>query len=377
MTAQDSHTGRAWIELNRAALHHNVHALETLLPPRCKLMPVVKANAYGHGATLVAKELSRGGIEALCVATAAEGVELRENGVTAELLVLGYTDPRQASLLNRYDLTQTVTELAYANALNACGEPIKVQLKIDTGMHRLGERWDDSEHMARIFGCRNLHTTGAFTHLCADGTTSPGDRAFTSEQSRRFYDAVSTLRKRGCVCPRVHLLASYGLLNYPEIGGDYARIGIALYGVLSTKRDMECCPVDLWPVLSLKARIAQVRELRHGESAGYDLQFAAQRDARLAVLTIGYADGLPRSLSCGVGAVLINGHRAPIAGRICMDQTLVDITDIPRVSPGDTAVLIGKSGTLEIFACDLAEQSGTISNEILSRLGARLERLIL
>lgn len=366
-----SPTGRAWIELDMAALRHNVKALRALLPKGCELMPVVKANAYGHGAILISQELNRAGIKAFCAATVSEGVELRKNGIAGELLILGYTHPSQFPLLSRYGLTQTVTECSYAEALDACGEEIRVQLKIDTGMHRLGERWDSMDALVPIFACRNLKITGAFTHLCADSTTSPRDRAVTMAQSRRFYDCISRLRARGCVIPKVHVLASHGLLHYPEIGGDYARIGIALYGVLSSGRDGEVCPVTLRPVLSLKARVAQVQELRQGESAGYDLKFTAQRDARIAVLTIGYADGLPRCLSCGVGSVLIHGRRAPIVGRICMDQTLVDVTDVPNVLPGDTAVLIGKSGTEEITACDLAEQAGTISNEILSRLGAR------
>ncbi len=165
-------------------------------------------------------------------------------------------------------------------------------------------------------------------------------------------------------------------MNYPELGGDYARVGIALYGVLSGKSDHVKFPVDLWPVLSLKARVAQVRELQKGESAGYDLQFTAKRRSRIAVLSVGYADGLPRSLSCGVGNVILRGRKVPIVGRICMDQTLADVTDIPGVSSGDEAVFIGSSSGQEITACDMAEQAGTISNEILSRLGGRLERVV-
>ena len=175
--------------------------------------------------------------------------------------------------------------------------------------------------------------------------------------------------------PKVHALASYGLLNYPEIGGDYARTGIALYGVLSCASHAVPRAAALQPVLSLKTRVAQVQMLQPGERAGYDLRFTARRETRLAVLSIGYADGLPRSLSCGVGAVLLHGCRAPVVGRICMDQTLVDATEIPETAPGDEAVLIGNSGAEKITACDVAEAAGTISNEILSRLGARLERI--
>ena len=368
--------GRAWIELDTDALRHNVEVLRDSLPAGCALMPAVKANAYGHGAVLVARELNRMGIGAFCVATVAEGAQLRRGGITGEILVLGYTHPRQFSLLHRFRLTQAVLENTYANELDRCGAPVEVQVKIDTGMHRLGERWDDLDKLSEIFACKNLHVTGAFTHLCASSSSARSDRAFTLAQAEAFYRALDALRGRGCVCPKAHLLSSYAVVNYPELGGDYARVGIALYGMLSSKEDTKNCPLELRPVLSLKARVAQVQRLCRGEGAGYDLQFTAQRDTRLAVLAIGYADGLPRSLSCGVGSALLNGRRAPVVGRVCMDQTLVDVTDVPEVAPGDAAVLIGVCGEQEISACEVAEQAGTISNEILSRLGARLERIV-
>ncbi len=369
-------TGRAWVELDRAALLHNVDALRDLLPPGCRLMPAVKANAYGHGVVWVAQELNRAGVNAFCVATAQEGAELREHGVAGDILVLGYTHPTQIPLLRQYSLTQTVLDRAYAETLNTSDGETLAQVAIDTGMHRLGLPWDDLDQLTAVLSLPNFHVTGAFTHLCADTTMSPGDKAFTKEQGKRFSLAVDGLKKRGYSLPAVHILASYGLLNYPELGGDYARVGIALYGVLSGKSDHVKFPVDLWPVLSLKARVAQVRELKKGEGAGYDLQFTAKRRSRIAVLSIGYADGLPRSLSCGVGNVILQGRKAPIVGRICMDQTLADVTDIPGVSFGDETVFIGSSSGQEITACDMAEQAGTISNEILSRLGGRLERVV-
>lgn len=365
---------RAWVELDREALAHNVAVLRRLLPPHCTLMPAVKANAYGHGAVPVARELNRLGLQAFCVATAQEGAELRAGGVQGEILVLGYTHPQQARLLHQNHLTQTVVDHSYGMALEAQNVPLEVHLKLDTGMHRLGEGSDRVDTLVPLFACRNLKVTGAFTHLCAAGTASPEDRAFTLSQGRAFCTALARLEAQGCPIPKRHLLSSYGLLHYPELGGDYARVGIALYGVLSSPADLTRCPVTLRPVLSLKAQVAQVRTLEAGEQAGYDLQFTAQRPTKLAVLTIGYGDGLPRSLSCGVGAALVGGRKAPIAGRVCMDQTLVDVTDCPPVAPGDTAVLIGTSRGLEITACDLAKETGTIANEILSRLGTRLER---
>ncbi|MCI9552331.1 MAG: serine racemase VanT catalytic subunit [Acutalibacter sp.] len=348
---------RAWIEMDRAALRHNVEALQKRLPPGCALMPAVKANAYGHGAVSIARECQTMGVDAFCAATVEEGVELRENGIRGTILVLGWTDPRAAVQLHEHKLTQTVVGLAYAQELDRLGKPIQVHVKIDTGMHRLGLHWEDLEGMAGIFSRENLRVTGAFTHICAD--------SMAKEQGRRFYRAVAGLKGHGYNIPKIHLLASQGLINHPELGGNYARVGLALYGVGAP---------ELRPVLSLKARVAQVRELPAGEGTGYELRFTSQRPSRIAVLAIGYGDGLPRSLSCGAGRVLLHGKRAPIAGLICMDQTLVDVTGLPHVSPGDTAVLIGKSGGSEITAAEMAEQAGTIPNEIFSRLGRRLGR---
>lgn len=347
---------RAWIEIDRGALRHNVKVLQSLLPPGCALMPAVKANAYGHGAVLIARKCQEMGIHAFCAATLNEGIELRQNGIKGEILILGWTHSGQASLLHEYNLTQTVMSCAYARDLDSYNQFIQVHIKIDTGMHRLGIAWDRRSEIADIFHFPNLQVTGAYTHLCCD--------SLAEEQGRRFYAAVE-----GFPIPKLHLLASDGLLYHPELGGDYARMGIALYGATTACHGLR-------PVLSLKARVAQVRELPAGESLGYELQFTARRPSRIAALTIGYGDGLPRSLSCGVGNVLLHRQKSPVAGMICMDQTLVDVTDIPEVSVGDIAVLIGKTGTEEIRAVDMAVQAGTISNEILSCLGPRLDRIV-
>ena len=347
---------RAWIEIDRGALRHNVKVLQSLLPPGCALMPAVKANAYGHGAVLIARKCQEMGIHAFCAATLNEGIELRQNGIKGEILILGWTHSGQASLLHEYNLTQTVMSCAYARDLDSYNQSIQVHIKIDTGMHRLGIAWDRRSEIADIFHFPNLQVTGAYTHLCCD--------SLAEEQGRRFYAAVE-----GFPIPKLHLLASDGLLYHPELGGDYARMGIALYGATTACHGLR-------PVLSLKARVAQVRELPAGESLGYELQVTARRPSRIAALTIGYGDGLPRSLSCGVGNVLLHRQKSPVAGMICMDQTLVDVTDIPEVSVGDIAVLIGKTVTEEIRAVDMAVQAGTISNEILSCLGPRLDRIV-
>ena len=369
-------TDRAWIEISKENLQHNAAVLQHLLPSGCQLMPAVKANAYGHGAVLVSKELQQMGITSFCVATVTEGIELRRNGIKGEILILGYTHPEQFYLLRRYKLTQTVIDYEYGKQLNGYGKKIKVHIKIDTGMHRLGERADRIEEICDIFKLENLMIRGAFTHLCGDESRKEPDFSFTQSQAAAFYQVIDELKNRGHDCGKVHLLASYGLINYPELAGDYARIGIALYGVLSNRSDSAECPVNLKPVLSIKTRIAQIKDLYTGESAGYGLQYVADSDRKIAVLPIGYADGIPRALSCCHGNVLINGKAAPIIGRICMDQMMVDVTGIPNVTTDSIAVIIGRSEDLEITAYDLADESSTITNEVLSRLGNRLTRII-
>ncbi len=373
-----SPTSRAWIELDLDALRQNVALLQKCVPDGCRLMPAVKANAYGHGAIPIARELNRLGIDCFCVACAAEGIELRRAEITGEILILGYTHPTEFPLLRRYRLTQTVTDYAYAEKMQQSGIRLHVHIAVDTGMHRLGIRCEDIEHIAAVYQMKNLLVDGIFTHLSACDSAAPDCHAFTESQILAFRQVVKALSQEGISCKGIHLLSSYGMLNYPEAAESYVRPGIALYGLFSTEDDTrnlhELCPLK--PVLSLKARVASVRALYAGESVGYGLAFTADHDMQVAVLSIGYADGLPRELSCGNGSVLIDGQRAPIIGRICMDQTLVDVSQISDVKQGDTAVLIGISGSERITAGELAGKCHTIANELLSRLGSRLERIM-
>lgn len=368
--------GRAWIEVSRSALAHNVAYLRSRLPETCRLMPAVKANGYGHGGVLVARALNELGVDAFCVASAQEGVELRQQGIFGEILVLGCTQPEDFPLLCKWDLVQTVVDYPYAQLLHAYGRPLTVHIAVDTGMHRLGERSDHLSEILKIYELKNLRVEGLYTHLCVSDSLEPEALQYTKMQAKAFYAVVNAVQARGYAVPRLHMQASYGVLLHPELSGDYARVGIALYGLLSTGEDTARWGRELRPVLSLKTRVASIRTLYQGESAGYGLCYTAPTDRTIAALAIGYADGLSRSLSCGKGAVLIRGCRAPIIGRICMDQTLVDVSDIPDAVPGDSAVLIGASGGLTISACDLSRAAGTITNETLSGLGSRLERVL-
>lgn len=413
-TAYASSRSRAWAEINLSSLTHNVRYLQSLLPARCTLMPVVKANAYGHGAALIAGALYAQGVRSFCVACVSEGMELRSQNIAGEILVLGYTHPDQFPLLDQYALTQTVVDHAHALTLSsyACSasrhsflgrrqkgsdlraiSPLPVHIAIDTGMHRLGTPAENVELIREMFALPGLQITGMYSHLAAADGTDPASRSFTEEQINAFYRLTPQLgkcldgyaascsprriSKTASPCVKLHLQASYGILNYSLPDMNCARPGIALYGLLSNAADTHAYADRLQPVLSLRARVASVHQLSPGESAGYDMAYTATRPTTIATITIGYADGLPRSLSEERGTVLLHGKPAPIVGRICMDQLLADVTAIPEVNPGDIATLIGNDGQESISAADLADACGTITNELLSCLGPRLERVAL
>ncbi|MDE6675387.1 MAG: serine racemase VanT catalytic subunit [Acetatifactor sp.] len=383
---------RAWAEIDLAALAHNVRYLQSLLPDRCALMPVVKANAYGHGAGLIAGELNALGIRSFCVACVSEGIMLRQQNIAGEILVLGYTHPDQFPLLDQYALTQTVVDHAHALALSAyacsasrhnrpsaqAASPLPVHIAVDTGMHRLGEPAGHTAQIREMFTLPGLQVTGMYTHLAAAGGMDTASQNFTQEQIDAFYQLAEQLEedsKAESPGVKLHLQASYGILRYPLPDVDCARPGIALYGLLSNAADTRAFADKLRPVLSLRARVASVHQLSPGESAGYDMAYTATRPTAIATVTIGYADGLPRSLSEGRGTVLLHGQHAPIVGRICMDQLLADVTAIPGVKPGDIVTLIGSNGEKSISAADMADACGTITNELLCCLGPRLERV--
>lgn len=366
---------RAWAEISLNALRHNAMLLQNILPGRCKLMAVVKANAYGHGDLLVAKALNQSGIRAFAVATLEEAIHLRVNGVLGEILILGYTNPKNIACLVRYRLTQTVFDQSYARALNAGGKKVNVHLKIDTGMHRLGLDYTDLSGMESIFRCKNLNVTGIFSHLCISDSLAEEAVSFTNTQIRRFYNVITCLERKGYDTGKIHIQSSYGILNCPDLSFDYARAGIVLYGVMS-RNDRTRIQLDLRPVLSVKARIASVKEIKAGESVSYGKEFTAETNMRIATVTIGYADGIPTVYSRAGAHVLLHSERAPITGRICMDQLVIDVTHIAGVKPDDVVTLIGTDGAERIRCEEMAEKCGMITNELLSRLGSRLNRVL-
>jgi len=376
-TPLTQNTNRSWIEVDLNNLKYNAKILQAVMQKGCELMAVVKAEAYGHGAIKVSACLNQMGVKAFAVATIEEGIELRQHGIQGEILILGYTNSTNVKQLHRYKLIQTVIDYNYACLLNDVGYDIKVHIKIDTGMHRLGLEKEDVNKIAEIFEFKHIEVSGIYTHLCVSDCNNEDTIEFTHLQISTFNSLIQTLTQRGIKLPKIHIQSSYGLLNYPELQCDYARIGIALYGVLSVSDNETKLQPDLRPVLALKSQIALIRDVKSGESIGYGRTFITKKDSRIAVLPIGYADGLPRNLSCGKSEVLINGSRVPMIGRICMDQLIIDITEAPEVEIGDTVTIIGRDGNDEISAAEVAENADSITNELLSRMGARLNRIYL
>jgi len=366
---------RVWAEINLDNLAHNLGQLQRIVPPGTAIMAVVKADAYGHGAYGIAKRLEDEGVGFFAVAEVDEGVALRRRSIRGEILVLGYTVTSRLQDIVRYSLTQTAVDAEDAERLQAYGASMKIHVKIDTGMGRLGESFEHPDRILSMYRHNRLQVTGTFSHLASADQQDSEGRMFTSAQIRRFQEILGQIRSAGYDPGRLHIQSSYGILNYEMKGMDFVRPGIALYGLLSSDEDKTRSVVDLRPVLSLKASVVLVKKVREGEAIGYGGSFTASRNSVVATLSVGYADGIARKLSEKGGWVLIRGQRARIIGRICMDHMLADVTDIEGVHQGDTATLIGEDGGQTITAGELARRAGTITNEILASIGSRVERV--
>ncbi len=366
---------RAWIELDREALVHNLNTVRRLLPEGCRLMPCVKANAFGHGAVQVSQVLMEEGVRDFCVACLTEAIELREAGIEGQILILGYTDPADFPALIKYNLSQTVVDCGYGKLLSSFGQPMHVHIAVDTGMHRIGERAEHVDEIAALWQLPNLIIDGVYSHLCVSDETSEESRAFTLKQKACFDQLVDELHKRGINGFMTHIQASSGAANYPDFRYDIARIGALIYGNEGTMEDQVPARLGLRRVIRLKARISTVRKLYPGDTVSYGRVFKADHEMLCASVGIGYADGIPRQLS-NSWHVLVNGVDCPIIGMLCMDSFMIDVTAVPDPRQGDEVVLIGRSGDLEIRACEIAHKAGVNTNAIVSILSRRLGRVI-
>lgn len=363
---------RSWIEISIPTLIKNTQLYQQNIQDNSSIMAVVKADAYGHGAVEVSRALQESGITDFAVSNILEAGELREAGIKGQILILGYTPIEDLNLITKYDITQAIISSDYADDLIASNLPIKCQYAIDTGMNRIGLDADKIEEcekeIRRVAG--KLQLTGLFTHLCVADT--PSEDVFTNEQQEKFKRVVESISDLHL--PYIHSLNSAGGLWHQDGFSNLNRLGIIMYGL---KPDyLNALPDGIEPVMEWKSVVSMVKSVHPGETIGYGRAYKAQKEMRIATIPTGYADGYNRALS-NKGYVLVAGKRAPIVGRVCMDQFMVDVTTIPDVKPYDEVVLIGKSGDEILTADDMAQMLGTIGYEVVCDVGKRVQRVFM
>lgn len=372
---------RTWAEVSLDNLEHNYRAIKNHIPEGCRFLGVMKADAYGHGAVPLSHALCELGAEYLAVSNLEEAIQLRRGGVRAPMLILGYTPASFADTMVFMDITQEVHSLEYAKeldtALAGTNYILNVHLKLDTGMTRIGFFAYDHERtlpeLLEVCGLPHLHVEGVFTHFCVADSKAPEDEAFTRTQYARFTAMLDALAAHGIRPELRHCASSGATILYPELALDMVRPGIATYGHAPSE-DAEGI-LDLRPLMTVRTTVAQLREIPAGTSISYGRTYTAERDMRVAVLPIGYADGLLRGLS-GKVSFRIWGRMARSVGRICMDMCMVDVSEIPGIRVGDEAALFGYDTDGTLLPCErIAQQAGTISYEILCGISKRIPRI--
>lgn len=368
-----------WAEVSLSVLTDNYLILKRHLArtgqAETPLMAVVKANAYGHGAVECARALEAVGADWFGVALVEEAVELRQAGIKQPVFCLGGFWRTQGELILEHDLTPALFRMDLAEELNerakAAGRIVKFHLKVDTGMGRLGVQVSELAEFARmLLTFEHIRLDGVMTHF-ADADSA--ESIHTEQQIRRFESAVSVLREIGFQPNWFHLANSAGLHAYPQAHGNLARAGAAMYGLTRDVLSPRMSPLPLKPVMSLHSRIVLLKTVPHGTPLGYGSAFTTTRESKIATLPIGYADGYRRGLS-NAGRVIVRNQFAPVVGRVSMDLTMIDVTDVPEVQLGDQVLLMGEQHGLSISAEDLAEQIGTISYEIVTGISSRVPR---
>jgi len=365
-----------WADIDLAAISHNVHEIRRITSSSAKVMAVVKANAYGHGAVEVSRTALASGADWLGVARTAEGTALRESGIEAPILILGYIPPEQSAEVVRSRLSQAVytreMALSLAGAAAAEGVKAKIHCKVDTGMGRIGWAVGPGSEREILELARNPHleVEGIFTHFAA---ADAADKKFTLEQYARFMEMITELRKNGLEIPLRHAANSAAIMEMPETHFDLVRAGIIVYG-LYPSAEVDHGTIKLRPAMSLKAKVAHVKNVPAGFKVSYGCTYTTQAPTVIATLPLGYADGYARLLSSR-GEALLKGRRAPVVGRVCMDQVMVDVGHIPGVKAGDEAVLWGRQGEQEVSADEVAAKIGTINYEVVCMVSYRVPRI--
>jgi alanine racemase len=377
-------------EIDLKAIAHNVRELRRITRPEARLMGVVKANAYGHGAVEIARCALQNGAERLGVARIDEAIQLREAGIKAPILIFGYTLPELAPELLEYDLSQTVYTSASARALSrtavSIGKKMKIHLKVDTGMGRLGvllqafkphhsDKMIDAaavDETRAIAALKGLELEGIFTHFATADST---DKRYAENQLDLFLNYLSRMRKAGLKPALKHAANSAALIDMPQSHLDMVRPGIAIYGLYPSD-EVDKKRVSLRPAMAMRARIIHLKKVPAGFNISYGITYKTPKPTTIATVPVGYADGLNRLLS-SAGQMLVHGQRVPIVGRICMDLTMLDVGSIDNVQVGDEVVVFGRQDNESITVDEMAASLNTINYEIVSTIPARVPRVYL
>lgn len=365
----------AWAEIDLGNLDYNIKQIIQKAGGR-EIIGVVKADGYGHGAAAVSAVLLENGVKSLAIATLQEAITLRENGFTCPIVMLGITPEMYAGTLLKYDITPVTSTYenaaAISEAAKAEGRTIEAFVAVDTGMGRIGFLPDDEcvEEFIKISRLSNLRVKGLFSHFA---TADEKDKSYAQRQLSHFNSFYEKLRQAGVDIPVRTIANSAAIMEIPEAHFEAVRPGIILYGCYPSQ-EVDRSLFSIRPVMSVKANIIHLKRVPSGFSVSYGKKFTTGRESLIATLALGYADGYPRYLS-GKGRVIVNGVFAPVVGNICMDQCMVDVTDVPDVKLGDEVVLMGSQGDLTILADEIGDKTGTINYEIVCAFGQRLPKV--
>ncbi|MCF0105904.1 MAG: alanine racemase [Holdemanella sp.] len=373
---------RCWTEIDYDAIEHNVKEVYKLIG-NTKLMAIVKANAYGHGAVACTRKLVECGVDFFGVSSIDEAIELREAGICENILILGYTPVEHFHYLSELNIVQSLVSYAYACKLDAYAKKnnikIRCHCKVDTGMCRTGviyqSQQKDMKEIIDEYHLKNLSVEGIFSHLPVSDELDEESKSFTVNQIQLFKEVLNNLEKEGINPGICHLQNSYGILNYGDLKFDYCRAGLLYMGVTSDDSVETLSKPDFIPILSLYANVSMVKWLREGMTVSYGRHYTVTKPTKVATLSIGYADGLTRLVSNKGLEVLIHGVKCPIIGNVCMDQCMVDITGVEDVQEGDVACIIGKQNGNVVTVDEITRKSKTINYETLSLITARVPRL--
>ena len=364
-----------WAEIDLDAIKYNIDSIKRRVDTK-ELIAVVKADAYGHGALDVSKTLVENGATKLAVAVITEAMELRHGNINTPIMILGYTPLEFAADLINYDIEQTIFDLEYATKLSEIalnlGKKAKVHVALDTGMGRIGFLINDNSlnEILKISSLKGLEVVGIFTHFA---TSDESDKNYSNKQYKKFTDFNEKLISKGVNIPLKHVSNSGAIIDMPNTYLDGVRAGIVLYGYYPSE-DVLKQNLDLKKAITIKTQVAHVKILDKNEYVSYGRKFKTERKSIIATLPIGYADGYSRALT-GKAKVIINGKFAPVVGTICMDQCMIDVTDIGDVHVGDEVIVLGKDKDLKFDADDMAKAMGTINYEVLGMIKQRIPRV--